>query len=184
MQTVGWAGGYIQGGGHGPLSGTHGMGADNVLSSDALTAEGKYVTANARENPDLFWALKGDGPSSFAIVTSVTAKTSPEVPTAGVTININSTHTNDTALFNKGFHLFHDQANHLSNLGIFVYFGLGPSPGRLHVAPIVGPNMNLSQLQAATAPLFASLDAAKVPYDTHFRAFPTFSEFYMDMFED
>lgn len=44
--------------------------------------------------------------------------------------------------------------------------------------------MNLTRLQAATAPLFASLDAAKVPYDTHFCAFPTFFEFYIDMFED
>lgn len=160
------------------------MGADNVLSFDAITAEGKYVTANARENPDLFWALKGGGPSSFAVVISVTAKTFPEVPTAGVTININSTHTNDTALFNKGVHLFNNQFNQLSNLGVFVYFEMGPGPGRLHIAPIVGPGMNLSQLQAATAPLFSSLDAAKVPYDTHFRAFPTFFEFYMDMFED
>lgn len=183
-QTVGWAGGYIQGGGHGPLSGIYGMGADNVLSFDAVTAEGKYVTANAKENPDLFWALKGGGPSSFAIVTSVTAKTFPEVPTAGVTININSTHTNDTDLFNKGVRIFISQSNHLSNLGIFVYFEMGPGPGRLHIAPIVGPNMNLTQLKAATAPLFTELDAAKVPYDTHFRAFPTFFEFYIDMFED
>jgi FAD/FMN-containing dehydrogenase len=48
------------------------MASDNVLSFDAITAEGKYVTANAKENPDLFWALKGGGPSSFAVVTSVT----------------------------------------------------------------------------------------------------------------
>lgn len=160
------------------------MGADNVLSFDAITAEGKYVTANAKENPDLYWALKGGGPSSFAVVTSVTAKTFPEVPTAGVTININSTHTNDTALFNKGVHIFHNQANHLSNLGMFVYFEQGPGPGRLKIAPIVGPNMNLTQLKAAVEPLFTQLDAAKVPYDTHFRAFSTFFEFYIDMFED
>jgi hypothetical protein len=37
------------------------MGADNVLSFDAITAKGEYVTANAAENPDLFWALKGGG---------------------------------------------------------------------------------------------------------------------------
>lgn len=184
MQTVGWAGGYIQGGGHGPLSGLYGMGADNVLSFDAVTAEGKYVTANAKENSDLFWALKGGGPSSFAIVTSVTAKTFPEVPTAGVIININSTHTNDTALFKKGVHIFHNQANHLSNLGTFVYFEIGPMPGRLHIAPVVGPNMNLTQLKTAVKPLFTELDAAKVPYDTYFKAFPTFFEFYIDMFED
>jgi hypothetical protein len=160
------------------------MGADNVLSFDAITAQGKYVTANAKENSDLFWALKGGGPSTFAIVTAITVKTFPEVPTAGVTININSTHTNDTEVFNKGVHIFHNQSNHFSNLGMFVYFELGPGPGRLKIAPIVGPNMNEAQLKEAVAPLFSQLDAAKIPYDTHIRAFPTFFEFYMDMFED
>lgn len=159
------------------------MGADNVLSFEAVTAEGEYVTANADENPDLYWALKGGGPGTFAVVTAVTVKTYPEIPTAGVAIDINSTHTNDTALFNQGFEIFHGQANHLSNLGIFVYYEHGPGP-RLHVAPVVGPNMNLTQLQAAVAPLFSALDAAKVPYGTQFRAFPTFFELYMDMFED
>lgn len=166
------------------MSGIYGMGADNVLSFDAITADGKYVTANAKENSDLFWALKGGGPSSFAVVTSITVKTFPEVPTAGVTININSTHTNDTELFYKGVHIFNNQSNHFSNLGMFVYFEQGPGPGRLHIAPIVGPNMNATQLKKAVDPLITQLDAAKVPYDTHFRAFPTFFEFYMDMFED
>jgi hypothetical protein len=184
QQTVGWAGGYIQGGGHGPLSGRHGMASDNVLSFDAITAEGNYVTANAKENSDLFWALRGGGPSSFAIVTSVTAKTFPEVPTAGTILNINSTHTNDTALFSKAVRIFHNQANHYSNNGMFVYFEIGPGPGRLHVAPFVGPNMNGTQLKKILMPLFDQLDAAKIPYDAYSRAFPTFFEFYIDMFED
>lgn len=79
-QTVGLAGGYIQGGGHGPLSGIYGMGADNVLSLDAITAEGEYVTANAEENPDLYWALKGGGPGTFAVVTPVLSRPSQRCP--------------------------------------------------------------------------------------------------------
>ncbi|KAF1944572.1 FAD-binding domain-containing protein [Clathrospora elynae] len=182
--TVGWAGGYIQGGGHGPLSGIYGMGADNVLSFDTITAEGKYVTANAKENSDLFWALKGGGPSSFAVVIAITVKTFPEVPTAGTILNINSTHTNDTALFNKAVHIFHNLANHYSNNGMFVYFEIGPGPQRLHIAPFTGPNMDETKLNAVLKPLYEQLDAAKVPYDTHTKAFPTFFEFYIDMFED
>ncbi|KAF2657495.1 FAD-binding domain-containing protein, partial [Lophiostoma macrostomum CBS 122681] len=182
--TVGWGGGYIQGGGHGPLSSIYGMGADSILSFEAITAAGEYVTANAVENPDLFWALKGGGPSTFAVVTELTVKTYPEVPTAGMTININSTHTNDTAVFNKGFHIFHNLANHYTANGMFVYFELGPGPGRLHIAPLVGPNMNETKLRQVLKPLIDGLDAAKIPYDTHTRAFPTFFEFYIDMFED
>jgi hypothetical protein len=180
--TVGWAGGYIQGGGHGPLTSIYGMGADNVLSFDAITAKGEYVTANAKTNPDLFWALKGGGPSTFAVVTSITVKTHPEVPVAGTIININSTQTNDTALFNKGFTIFHNLANHYVDNGMFVYFEL--STGRLHIAPFVGPNMDLAKLAVVLKPLFDQLDAAKIPYDAVSKAFPTFFEFYIDMFED
>ncbi|KAL6704005.1 hypothetical protein ACN47E_008856 [Coniothyrium glycines] len=182
--TVGWAGGYIQGGGHGPLSGIYGMGADNVLGFDAITAEGKYVTANAKENPDLYWALKGGGPSSFAVVVSITVKTFPEVPTAGTIVNINSTHTNDTAVFTKAFKIFHNLANHYSDNGMFVYFEQGPGPSRLHIAPFVGPNMNEAKLNQVLKPFFDNLKTAKIPYDKYTKAFPTFFEFYIDMFED
>jgi FAD/FMN-containing dehydrogenase len=96
------------------------MGADNVLSFEAITAEGEYVIANADENPDLFWALKGGGPSTFAVVVSITVKTFPEVPVAGTIININSTHTNDTKVFNRGFTIFHNLANHYVEHGMFV----------------------------------------------------------------
>lgn len=179
---MGWAGGYIQGGGHGPLSGLHGMGADNVLSFDVVTVEGKFVTANAQENPDLFWALKGGGPSTFAVVVAITVKTFPEVPTAGTILNINSTHTNDTKVFNEAFRIFHNLSNHYSSHGMFVYFEL--SPGRLHIAPFVGPDMDEAKLGEVLEPLFTQLDAAKIPYDRYTKAFSTFFEFYVDMFED
>ncbi|KAH7130580.1 FAD/FMN-containing isoamyl alcohol oxidase-like protein MreA [Dendryphion nanum] len=180
--TVGWAGGYIQGGGHGPLTSIYGMGADNVLSFDAITADGDYVVANAVENPDLFWALKGGGPSTFAVVTSITVKTHPEVPVAGTILNINATHTNDTKVFNEGFRIFHNLSNHYTNHGMFVYFEL--SLGRLHIAPFVGPKMDEAKVKQVLKPLFDQLDAAKIPYDAVTKAFPTFFEFYIDVFED
>ncbi|PSN61576.1 FAD/FMN-containing isoamyl alcohol oxidase-like protein MreA [Corynespora cassiicola Philippines] len=180
--TVGWGGGYIQGGGHGPLTSIYGMGADNVLSFDAITAAGEFVTANADENPDLFWALKGGGPGTFAVVTSITVKTFPEVPTAGTILDINSTHTNDTALFNQGFQIFHNLSNHFTEYGMFAYFEL--TLGRLHIAPFVGPNMDEAKLNEVLKPLYEQLDAAKVPFSSYTKAFPTFFELYTDMFED
>ena len=43
LKTVGWGGGYIQGGGHGPLTSIYGMGADSILSFEAITVDGKYL---------------------------------------------------------------------------------------------------------------------------------------------
>jgi hypothetical protein len=158
------------------------MGADNVLSFDAITAEGEFVTANAEKNSDLFWALKGGGPSTFAVVNSITVKTFPEVPVAGTILNINDTHTKDTAVFNEGFRIFHNLSNHYVDNGMFVYFEL--SLGRLHIQPFVGPNMDAAKIKQVLKPLFDQLDAAKIPYDAVTKAFPTFFEFYIDMFED
>lgn len=159
----------------------YGMGADNVLSFDVVTASGEYVTANAKENPDLFWALKGGGPV-FATVVSITAKTFPEVPTAGTRLNINSTLTNDSAVFNEGFRIFHNLANHYVENGMFVYFEL--SLGTLHIQPFVGPRMDEAKIKEVLKPLFDQLNAANIPYDAYTRAFPTFFELYIDMFED
>lgn len=81
--TVGVAGGYVQGGGQGPLSGIYGLASDNALQFTAVLADGSVVTANHRSATDLFWALKGGGPGTFAVVTSVTFKTFNRVQVSG-----------------------------------------------------------------------------------------------------
>jgi FAD/FMN-containing dehydrogenase len=68
VPTTGIAG-LTLGGGLGWLMGKHGLAADNLLSADLVTAEGKLVTASARENEDLFWGLRGGG-GNFGVVTS------------------------------------------------------------------------------------------------------------------
>jgi hypothetical protein len=147
-----------------------------------LTASGEFVTANAASNVDLFWALKGGGPSTFGIVLSVTVKTFPEVPSAGIILNINSTHTNDSSLFYKGVAALHDLSNHWVEHGIFVYFELREN--QLHVQPILGPNMTAAQIQEVGKPMFDRLDAEGVPYSTLTKEFGTFFDLYIDIFED
>jgi FAD/FMN-containing dehydrogenase len=54
ISTTGIAG-LTLGGGFGWLAGKYGLTCDNLLSADVITAEGKFVTASAKENQDLFW---------------------------------------------------------------------------------------------------------------------------------
>ena len=79
-RTVGAIGGYLQGGGHSPLSRWKGMVADQVLEFDVLTADGHLQKVNACENKDLFWALRGGGGGSFAVVVSTMLRTFPLPP--------------------------------------------------------------------------------------------------------
>ena len=62
--------GYTLGGGLGPLARTYGFSSDWARGFRLVTASGEVVTANATENPDLFWALRG-GKGGFGIVTSM-----------------------------------------------------------------------------------------------------------------
>jgi FAD/FMN-containing dehydrogenase len=72
--TVGVAG-HIQSGGYGSFSKGFGTAAGNLLEAEVVTADGEIRIANAKRNPDLFWALKGGGGGSFGVITRVTVRT-------------------------------------------------------------------------------------------------------------
>jgi FAD/FMN-containing dehydrogenase len=66
---VGMAG-LMLGGGYGPLIGHCGLALDNLLSAEIVLADGRIVTANAGDDADLFWALRGGG-GNFGVVTAM-----------------------------------------------------------------------------------------------------------------
>ena len=61
-------GDLTHGGGMGYLSRKHGLAIDNLMEADMVLADGEFVTVNAHQNADLFWAIRGGG--NFGIVTS------------------------------------------------------------------------------------------------------------------
>ncbi|HEY9307676.1 MAG TPA: FAD-binding oxidoreductase [Microbacterium sp.] len=68
--------GLTLGGGFGYLARMHGATVDHVVEIEVVVADGRILTANAEENPDLFWALKGAG-HNFGIATRFTFRTVP-----------------------------------------------------------------------------------------------------------
>jgi FAD/FMN-containing dehydrogenase len=62
--------GYTLGGGLSWLARKHGIGANQVTAIELVTADGRFVRADAENEPDLFWALRGGG-GAFGVVTAI-----------------------------------------------------------------------------------------------------------------
>ncbi|KAF9465354.1 hypothetical protein BDZ94DRAFT_1254349 [Collybia nuda] len=90
-RTVGVAGGWLQGGGHGALSNTMGLGVDRVLQFKVVTPDGHYRVANACQNKDLFFALRGGGGGTFGVVLESTILASPRVTLQTVIVTFKGT---------------------------------------------------------------------------------------------
>jgi hypothetical protein len=71
--------GLTLGGGLGWLAGKHGLSCDNLRSIDVVTADGTMLIANADENADLFWGLRGGG-GNFGVATSFEFQLHPVGP--------------------------------------------------------------------------------------------------------
>ena len=66
-------GGHLQTGGFGSFSKRFGTSAGGIVEVEMVLADGSIVVANAHQNPDLFWAVRGAG-AAFGIITRATLK--------------------------------------------------------------------------------------------------------------
>ncbi|KAK4158070.1 bifunctional solanapyrone synthase [Chaetomidium leptoderma] len=159
-RTVGIAGGYIAGGGHSPLSSLVGMGADQVLSMEVVLPNGKFVTANKDSNPDLYWALRGGGGSTYGVVTSVTVRAYPQIPVTTMTFmfTTGADVTADTFFAGLGAYMSHfDAFTAAGAYGYFLVVGTGPGEFLFNMMPMWGNNMTKPQFVSLVTPFLDDL---------------------------
>lgn len=90
-------GGWAQAGGHNPFVNKIGMMVDNLMEIEVVTADGKFQKVSECNNPELYWALRGGGGSTFGVVTGGTVKVHPTFPVVVSRFFVNSTNMDGVA---------------------------------------------------------------------------------------
>jgi hypothetical protein len=169
--TVGIAGGYSQGGGHGPLASSFGLGADNVLQWEVITAEGAHVIARpGTDYEDLYWALSGGGGGTYAAVLSVTVRAHPDMQFSGANLTVVQGSNVSDDIFYGVVQTFIESATKFADLGVYTSWAL--QEGSFVVFPAIAANVRADTLQSLFDPTLAALNESGM----YFGMRPCFSE--------
>ncbi|KAK7932153.1 6-hydroxy-D-nicotine oxidase [Apiospora marii] len=155
---VGATGGYMAGGGHGPLMSLYGMGADSVLGLDVVLPDGRFVTADETQNTDLFWALRGGGGSTFGVVTGMALKLHPASSFSGVTFELASGPgtENSNEVFWRAMYAYWRKFPAYAERHTYGYSIMFPTETGFtwSMLPWLVPGMPLAEFKDMVAPLF------------------------------
>ncbi|KAL0780656.1 hypothetical protein CaCOL14_001991 [Colletotrichum acutatum] len=173
--TVGVAGGYTQGGGHGPLSSQYGLGADQVLEWEVITPYGEHVVATPLRHSNLYWALSGGGPGTYAIVLSLTVRAYPDGSIGGATLAFSTAGVAKDGFWNF-FKSWQDLLPSLTTAGGTA--GYAVTKDAFFIAPITLPGWTKQQVSGLISPLVDRLDELDVQYTLEVTSEPTFLEHY------
>ncbi|KAF1949395.1 FAD/FMN-containing isoamyl alcohol oxidase-like protein MreA [Byssothecium circinans] len=165
-ESVGYAGGYVAGGGHTPMSGYYGMAADNVESLEVVTADGRFVTASNSSNPDLYWALRGGGGSTYGVVTSVIVRAHPKMPIVTSVINFASGGNISNEVFYEGVRKYYEMMIPFTDAHTYSYFWIWATNGTLsfQMTPFFAPNHTIESFNELVKPWFDRLTELGIPF--------------------
>ncbi|KAF5865579.1 hypothetical protein ETB97_003423 [Aspergillus alliaceus] len=173
--TVGLAGGYIQGGGHSALSTKFGLGADNALAFEVVTANGTLVTATRSKNSDLFWALSGGGAGNYGVVMSVTVKAHPDTKVSGAGLQFAAT-ANTTEAFWEAVTQFHSLLPQMTDQGVTVIYQM--VAGIFAINPLTAYNKTADDVKAILAPFTTVLTDLGIAYKVSYTEYGSYYDHY------
>ncbi|KAL3430244.1 hypothetical protein BDV09DRAFT_178922 [Aspergillus tetrazonus] len=173
--TVGLAGGYTQGGGHSALSTSFGLGADQTLAFEVVTANGRVVTASRTKNTDLYWALSGGGAGNWGVVLSVTVKAYKSAPVSGAYLAFTTSNLSED-VYTKALTQFHELLPAMVDAGTTVIYQI--LPGYFLIKPLTAYNKTTAEVKAVLAPFLSALDGLSIQYSVSYTEYETYYDHY------
>ncbi|KAE8331920.1 hypothetical protein BDV39DRAFT_167817 [Aspergillus sergii] len=153
--VVGWA----TGGGHGLATGNYGMGADNIIEAVIVTPAGEVVTANACQNKDLFWAIRGGGGGTFGVILNVTLKAYPMPSVTLVDLSMSAKNGTRPSSWYRFVARAHAYLDLLQEAGVHGYYTMGGGSLALQGALLIYDAKN-GTVENLLAPMRRFFDAS------------------------
>ncbi|RPA75167.1 FAD binding domain protein [Ascobolus immersus RN42] len=172
--SVGLAGGYTQGGGHGVLNNIYGLAADQVLEWEVVTASGQLVVATPEQNKDLYWALSGGGPGTFGVVMSMTVRAHPDGPVSEVSFTFTDAGISKD-IFWAALEKFHTHLSSLHNAGGQAIIAIIDNVFMLN--GVTFPDKDIKHVKTAIKPWLEELTELGIQFQPQFTTYPTYFAF-------
>jgi FAD binding domain/Berberine and berberine like len=184
-KTVGVAGGYVLGGGHSPLGSVHGLAADQVLALEVVLPDGTFTTVTAETNPDLFWALRGGGGSTFGVVTSIVSKVYPKIGASVAKFTFGTSDSVSPDAFFEALGIYYSYFDAFTAAGTYVYFwvlALGDDQYVFEFNPFFAVNHTVDQFNTLIQPLVDDLSALNITLTPDATYYDNFYDAWIDGF--
>ena len=136
-------------------------GVDNVLQFTMVSSSGTSFVANAHENPDLFFALRGGGGGTYGVITSVTYQTHENLPLVAAVFSASTNSASPTPSWRNLFTELVKEHPRLSDDGWAGFVSLSPDPTTGHLGLSAIYVLVNGTLQAANASIQPFFDAAQ-----------------------
>lgn len=159
----------------------YGMAADQVLSLEVVLPNGTFVSADKKTNPDLYFALRGGGGSTWGIVTSVVLRAYGNEKIAALTYSFGSGVAEET--FWSGIDTLWTYFPTWAEAGIWSYFTIFCTDRvdcSLSMDAQLGIGMSRDELNTHIGPFIANLTALGINTNTNHTEYAG----YLDMFEN
>lgn len=126
---------------------------------ELVTADGRFLTASDTYNPELFWALRGGGGSTYGVVTSMVVKAFPEMPVTTMTFSLSTGEQVSVDQFWLAVRAYLTDLVKYTDAGNYAHFNINATSGAYiwDMVPWFAPNMSRQELQVLAGPFFEAI---------------------------